>query len=519
MKIQTLTINSHREVITKIIKEVLLLFDVVITGREAADYPQLSIVNRLAEPVKDLHTRNWEAGPDGTAVHMTTSVYLFHYDGKVDVWQQASAGVSDERAAAAENRLIKLNLYDIFIKHLGGQPAPWGILHGVRPTKIVHRWIGYGCDEQTCISRLEREFACSAEKAQEIVPMAFRQLPFLRRTSPHTVSVYVGIPFCPTRCLYCSFPSNILPERKRLEHFMAVLRQDIAAARADMDRFGFEVQNIYIGGGTPSALPDDMFRELLELVSTSFRGGQTLEFTVEAGRPDTMTAAKIAALHDYAVDRVSVNPQTMQQRTLDFIGRRHTVAEVVDMFQALRAAGIPSINMDIILGLPGETAADVADTMRQVLALGPDDVTLHALAMKRGSRLKKLWEAQKISLPGAQETRQMFAAAMHSLAEAGLRPYYLYRQGYMSGDLENVGCCRPGKESMYNIQIMEEHQTIIGIGGAAVSKVVDFRAHRLRSAFHAKDLVTYLRDIDIYIAKRRQLLNDTYGEKGEFLFE
>lgn len=519
MRVQTLTINSHREVIVKIIKEVLLLFDVAITGRGAADYPQLSIVNRLEKPVKDLHTRKWEAGPDGTAVHMATCVYLFHQDGRAEVWREAATGVSDERGAAAENRLIKLNLYNIFIRHLGGQPAPWGILHGVRPTKIVHRWISYGCDEPTCISRLEQEFACSAEKAQEIVPMAFRQLPFLQKTSPRTVSVYVGIPFCPTRCLYCSFPSNILPDRSRLEQFMAVLRQDMSAARADIERFGFQVQNIYIGGGTPSALPDDMFRELLELVSTSFRGDQTLEFTVEAGRPDTMTAAKVAALHDYAVDRVSVNPQTMQQRTLDYIGRRHTVTEVVDMFRALRTAGIPSINMDIILGLPGETAADVADTMRQVLDLGPDDVTLHALALKRGSRLKKLLETRKIDLPGAQETRQMFAAAMRSLEEAGLRPYYLYRQGYMSGDLENVGCCRPGRESMYNIQIMEEHQTIIGIGGAAVSKVVDFRAHRLRSAFNAKDLITYLRDIDIYTAKRRKLLNDTYGEKGEFLFE
>ena len=177
----------------------------------------------------------------------------------------------------------------------------------------------------------------------------------------------------------------------------------------------------------------------------------------------------------------------------------------------LREAGIPHINMDLILGLPGETSEDVRDTMEKVTALGPDDITLHALALKRGSRLKLLMEGQHVELPSDEETRRMSEIAMAYVRKTGMHPYYLYRQGYMSGDLENVGCCRTGAEGMYNIQIMEEHQTIIGIGGAATTKVVDFRRKRMKSSFNAKDLVTYLRDIDIYIEKRRQLLDEAYG--------
>uniref|UniRef100_UPI0026ECE500 coproporphyrinogen dehydrogenase HemZ n=1 Tax=Selenomonas ruminantium TaxID=971 RepID=UPI0026ECE500 len=232
------------------------------------------------------------------------------------------------------------------------------------------------------------------------------------------------------------------------------------------------------------------------------------EFTVEAGRPDSITPEKIAAMRDYKVTRVSVNPQTMQQRTLKVIGRQHTPEAVVEMFHALRAAGIPHINMDLILGLPGETAADVDDTLAKVTALNPDDITLHALALKRGSRLKLIMEERHVDLPGAEETRKMAETAMGYMERFGYVPYYLYRQGYMAGDLENIGCARKGAEGMYNIQIMEEHQTIIGIGGAATSKVVDFKNKRMKSSFNAKDLVTYLRDIDSYIEKRRALLDE-----------
>ena len=234
---------------------------------------------------------------------------------------------------------------------------------------------------------------------------------------------------------------------------------------------------------------------------------------MEAGRPDSMSAEKIACMKSYAVTRVSVNPQSMRGETLVRIGRHHTPEDIVRMVREIRAAFDVHINMDVILGLPGETAEDVRATMAAVTALAPDDITLHALALKRGSNLRLRMETEHIELPSDAETMRMSETAVRAVEEAGYRPYYLYRQGYMSGDLENVGYARPGAESIYNIQIMEERQTIVGIGGAAATKVLGIRTGRMHSVFNAKDLVTYLRDIDIYIEKRRALLRTEYEEE------
>ena len=221
-----------------------------------------------------------------------------------------------------------------------------------------------------------------------------------------------------------------------------------------------------------------------------------------------MSPAKIEAMVKAGVTRVSVNPQSMQQKTLKRIGRNHTTESIITMYNDLREAGIPEINMDVIIGLPGETVADVADTIDRLLELAPDDLTIHSLALKKGSRLKM--NLEEYELPSDEECRAMFDTAMEKVTKAGLLPYYLYRQGYMSGQLENVGCARDGAESMYNIQIMEEHQTILGMGGAASSKVMNWQEMRLKSVFNAKDLVTYIRDIDVYIEKRNELLKEAY---------
>jgi len=487
----------------KITKEVLNLFKVEICGPDAAaDYAQLSVV----------YTRLPGAtGHEGAGVRVRTRLWRIDRSGREEIFEREGTGEADEREGAALHRLAKLGLYRIFTENLGYPEAPWGILHGVRPTKIVHRWIASGHAEAQIVRRLMRDYACSEEKARVITPMAFRQLPFLRTSDAKTISIYVGIPFCLTRCLYCSFPSNILPGEEKLAQFMQVFRKDLEAAEDAVRHYGFEVQNIYVGGGTPTALPNKFFDEMLEMVYHAFYGAKTFEFTVEAGRPDSITPEKIQTMRRLQVTRVSVNPQTMQQRTLDLIGRRHTPDDVRRMYHALREAGIPHINMDLILGLPGETAEDVADTMRQVVALGPDDITLHALAIKRGSRLKHIMEDRHVELPSDEETRRMSETAMRYVREGGYQPYYLYRQGYMAGDLENVGCAKPGAEGMYNIQIMEEHQTILGIGGAAATKVVHPGTLRMKSSFNAKDLTTYLRDIEEYIGKRRALLDEAYG--------
>ena len=499
MKIRSLTINSRAEVIVKIVREVLTLFKVEIVGRAGeADYAQLSVVNR-------------QSGCEPPSV--MTEVFLFARDGACEKFYFVSDGKADEVPRAAVHRAIKRNVYAFFRTRFAVPPAPWGILHGVRPTKIVHRWLRSGMSPEKIVARLGEDYDCSADKARLITDVAVRQLSFLAQGDARTVSIYVGIPFCLSRCLYCSFPSNLLPSEKKLRTFMEVLARDLNAAAEDVRTLGLTVQSIYIGGGTPTSLPNDFFAEMLKMVYNAFYGSHIAEFTVEAGRPDSMSAEKVAAMKTYAVTRVSVNPQSMQEKTLERIGRHHSPADIVRMVHEIRAAMNVHINMDVILGLPGETAEDVERTMAAVTALAPDDITLHALALKRGSNLRLKMETERVELPSDAETQRMSEAAVHAVEEAGYRPYYLYRQGYMSGDLENVGYARAGAESIYNIQIMEEHQTIIGIGGAATTKVLGIRTGRMRSVFNAKDLVTYLRDIDIYIEKRRALLRAEYEEE------
>ena len=499
VKIRSLTINTSTEVIVKIVREVLMLFKVEIIGRTGeADYAQLSVVNR-------------QTGCEPPSV--MTEIFLFATDGSCEKFIFSSDGAADEVPRAAVHRAIKRNVYAFFRARFQLPPAPWGILHGVRPTKIVHRWMRGGMTPESIIARLQEDYDCSAGKARLITEVAVRQLPLLAHSDVRRVSIYVGIPFCLSRCLYCSFPSNLLPGREKLRAFMDVLARDLAAAADDVRALGLTVESIYIGGGTPTSLPNDFFAEMLKMVYNAFYGSNIAEFTVEAGRPDSMSAEKIAAMKAYAVTRVSVNPQSMQAETLRRIGRHHSPEDIVRMVHEIRAALNVHINMDVILGLPGETAEDVGRTMAAVTALAPDDITLHALALKRGSNLRLKMETEYVELPSDAETQRMSTVAVRAVEQAGYRPYYLYRQGYMSGDLENVGYARAGAESIYNIQIMEERQSIIGIGGAATTKVLGVRSGRMHSAFHAKDLVTYLRDIDIYIKKRRALLRTEYEEE------
>ena len=501
MIVRRFLLDRREEVIVKLVRELLELFKIRVleneegTGGERADFAVLSVRHEIImEPVPTVHTELFAEEETGEERRFSLS----------------GAARQDEKAMAAVHRLVKLNLYRLFRVHFAMPAAAWGILHGVRPTKIVHRFIEAGFTQEEIVARLLEDYEVSLEKASYMTAMAFRQRPFLQTSDERTISVYIGIPFCRSRCLYCSFPAYILPNDEQLAAFFAAWDKDLAAAKREIERHRLKVQSIYIGGGTPTSLSNADFERMLSLVEDAFYGEHTGEFTVEAGRPDTMTPDKALAMKRHRVSRVSVNPQTMQQRTLRRIGRAHTPEDIVRMFCLLRETGEFSINMDVILGLPGETRADVADTMTKVLALRPDDVTLHSLALKRGSKLKM--HLEEYELPDDAEVQAMFQTAMERVAGAGFLPYYLYRQGYMSGQLENVGCACPGAESMYNIQIMDENQTILGIGCAATSKIMNFRTKRLKASFNAKDFHTYVRDIDAYIAKRAALLQEAYGD-------
>lgn len=497
MKIKNFCINSSEEVVVKIVKEVLTLFKIDIMKEEEAaneaDYERLAVENLMIGATRSC---------------VLTKMILTQKNGSEEMFTKEARMRDDEKAQAGLRRLIKKNLYDILLRALTARPAPWGILHGVRPTKIVHKYIERGFARAEILARLQEDYAVALPKAELIVDLAFRQRPFLAMTDDKTVSVYIGIPFCLSRCLYCSFPSYVLPEDKVLQAFWTALKKDLLAAKRVVDTHRLRVQNIYIGGGTPTSLPSALFEEFLALAESSFYQPGTVEFTVEAGRPDSVDDAKIKAMLAHHVSRVSVNPQSMQEKTLKHIGRNHTVRDIIELFEHFRQSGMKNINMDLILGLPGETADDVEDTMRQIVSLRPDDITLHALALKRGSALKR--NPGDYALPDDETAARMFAIAMRYVGEAGFLPYYLYRQGYMSGNLENVGCCRPGAEGLYNIQIMEEQQTIIGIGPAATTKVVDPAARSLQTAFNAKDLTTYLQCVDKYIEKRTDLLHRAF---------
>lgn len=420
-------------------------------------------------------------------------------------------------------RLVRLNLLKLMQQITGHTPGPWGILRGVRPTKIVHKLLDQGLNHCEITDRLISEYAVTPAKAELITGIAIHQRPFIatpdKRDEGKVVSIYVGIPYCPSRCLYCSFPAYVLPEqREQLNIFLRAITKDIESTARLLAKFNLAVENIYVGGGTPTSLGAADLSGLLALVKQRFCGPQTKEITVEAGRPDSINDEKIDVLRQYKINRVSINPQTMQDKTLKQIGRRHTVQDIIDVFAKIRHADIPIVNMDVIAGLPGESHADMEDTMRQIALLNPENITVHTLALKRGSILRDALSSGVMTgqaLPNEEITQLMLKTAAAYTASMNMHPYYLYRQKYMTGNLENVGYAKPNTDCLYNMQIMEERQTIIGIGPAAGTKAVNPNHWRLQSSYNAKDVGSYIKNLDIYLSERHTLLSRLYGDHEE----
>ncbi|SMC59642.1 coproporphyrinogen dehydrogenase HemZ [Sporomusa malonica] len=420
-------------------------------------------------------------------------------------------------------RLVRLTVLRLMRKLTGSNPAPWGILRGVRPTKIVHRLLDQGLIRSQITAKLVQEYALEPAKAALVTGIAIHQRPVIvspdNPVNEKKISIYIGIPYCPSRCLYCSFPAYVLPERReQLDAFLRSITRDIESTSQLIARFNLSVESIYVGGGTPTSLSATDLAALLALIREGFRSAQTKEFTVEAGRPDSINNEKIDVLRQYGVNRVSINPQTMQDKTLKQIGRRHTVQDIIDIFGKIRYAGIPLVNMDVIAGLPGETEADMEDTMRQIAMLNPENITVHTLALKRGSILKESLSSGILSgqsLPNEEVTQAMLKVATDYATSLDMHPYYLYRQKYMTGNLENIGYAKPETDCLYNIQIMEERQTIIGIGPGAGTKAVSPNHWRLQSSYNAKDVVSYIKNLDVYLNERNTLLSRLYGDCKE----
>lgn len=406
-------------------------------------------------------------------------------------------------------RYVTKKVYD-WLSDKTGIHLAWGMLTGVRPTKLVMQKIESGMEREEIIKFLKNAYGVSDEKAQLAWEIAQREKTLLGKLDYNSgYSLYVGIPFCPSICSYCSFSSSPLEKWKgNMDSYLDALCKEITAIGKAAE--GKKLNTIYIGGGTPTTLEAHQLERLLGTIDSVFSCEHLKEFTVEAGRPDSITKEKLEVISRFPVSRISINPQTMQQKTLDAVGRRHTVQDVKDVFHMARSLGFENINMDLIAGLPGEDAGDMQDTLKQIEALGPDSLTVHALAIKRAAKFGQ--EHRELDLH--TEIEQMVKDSADSAARMGLVPYYLYRQKNIAGNFENVGYAKVDKAGIYNILIMEEKQTILAAGAGASTKIVlpekiemgNGKKTNLVRIENVKDITEYISRIDEMIERKGEWL-------------
>ena len=423
-------------------------------------------------------------------------------------WEAASESteisVDYEDRFETKNR-IKRRLYVLLMGETGKQ-LPWGTLTGIRPTKIAMTKLAEGALPEEIFRYMKETYFTSDEKIRLSIEIAQRERQLLSAIDyKNGYSLYIGIPFCPTTCLYCSFTSYPIGKWKERtgEYLEALFREMDYVAE---EKRGCTLDTVYFGGGTPTSLSPEDLDILITRLKKTFDFSTVQEFTVEAGRPDSITREKLQVLKNHGVTRISINPQTMKEETLKLIGRRHTVEDVKERFQMAREMGFDNINMDLIIGLPEEGLEDVRTTMEEVKALAPDSVTVHSLAIKRAARLNTMKEVYKVLK--ITNTQEMIDLTAQYAREMGLEPYYLYRQKNMAGNFENVGYAAPGKACIYNVLIMEEQQTIIGCGAGTTTKRLFPEENRIERAENVKDVEQYISRIDEMIERKRRLLSE-----------
>nr|WP_249730355.1 coproporphyrinogen III oxidase [Paenibacillus sp. J2TS4] len=405
-----------------------------------------------------------------------------------------------------------------------GLEQPWGILTGVRPTKLIHNMMAEHDIEQ-CRQILREQYLVTDPKVKLLADVAERQLKVIPDLFhlDREVSIYIGIPFCPTKCAYCTFPAyDIRGNNGSVQGFLEGLHYEIREMGRWMQQAGLGITTIYWGGGTPTSIEAEEMDALFQTIQQSFPGmNQVRELTVEAGRPDTITPDKITVMKRWNVDRISINPQSFTQATLDSIGRHHTVKETIEKFQLAREMGMNNINMDLIIGLPNEGIEQLQLTLDETAKLLPESLTVHTLSFKRASKMTK--NRSQYEVAERDEIAEMMNMASAWMDRYGYQPYYLYRQKNILGNLENVGYSLEGRESLYNIVMMEERQTIIGLGCGAVSKILhpaiageDGRVQQKIDRFpNPKEPIAYIQNYREYVDKKIRLLNQAYNTKAE----
>lgn len=412
---------------------------------------------------------------------------------------------SEVEIRRVRKRQVKMALYELLREETGMRP-PWGALTGIRPTRLLYEALDAGLDMDAARRQVMRQFDVSADRARLLCEIADMQRG-LRVPERGGYDLYIGIPFCKSRCSYCSFSSGEIGRNHKLvaPYTEALIREIQGAARL-MASAGLRVRAAYMGGGTPTSIPCGDLERILAAAREGFGGA--VEWTVEAGRPDTIDREKLEMLRRMEITRISVNPQTFCDATLARIGRSHSGADTVAAYELARELGFDDINMDLIAALPGETPEIFAASLEQVISLAPESVTVHALSIKRSSRLHEQMHVSgaghtQVSVAGAGE---MIAHARERLTACGWRPYYLYRQKYMAGNLENVGYARPGRACLYNIGNMEETVSVLALGAGAISKWLFEKNMRIERSANVKSIEEYIRRVDEMVLRKRRLI-------------
>ena len=398
-------------------------------------------------------------------------------------------------------RLVKNAMYRAALKS-GVQKPAWGALTGVRPGKLMAGLIAAEPDEKAALRRFIAEYDVSPARAALCLATSRETLKADASLGPKDVCLYIGIPFCPTRCAYCSFVSQSVEKSMKLvEPFLKALKREIAATAEQVRTLGLRPVSVYMGGGTPTTLTAAQLDRLCTVMEENFDLSAMREYTVEAGRPDTITEEKLRVLRAHGADRVSVNPQTMRDRVLELIGRRHTAADIVTALDMVRKVGGFDVNMDLIAGLPGDSVPGFRETLEKVLTLGTENITVHTLSLKKGSRIT----LEETPIPGAKEVATMLDYAGRRLTASGYAPYYLYRQKFMSGGFENVGWARDGRVNLYNICIMEELRSILAMGGGGSTKLIRTDGGRNIRLMAPKYPLEYIENIEKTCADKTRI--------------
>ena len=406
---------------------------------------------------------------------------------------------------------IKKGIY-IFLKEITKKSPPWGTLVGIRPTKIALSMLDLNYTEEKIAEFYKKTYLTDEDKINLCIEVAKLEKKLVNKDK-RSVSIYIGMPFCPTRCLYCSFTSNPINSCKAIvEPYLKALTYEISKTSKYIKDKGLNIESVYFGGGTPTSVDDIQFNNIMNVIFSNFINEfKVKEFTVECGRPDSISYKKLETMKAFKVNRISINPQSMNDATLKLIGRFHREEDIIEKFNMARELGFDNINMDIIVGLPGEGLEHVKNTCSKIYRLAPDNVTVHGMSVKRGSRLHENIILNKdYKEPDYDETLQMFKSTYDLAKDLNMKPYYMYRQKNMVGNMENIGYCKDGKEGLYNIEMIEENQSIIACGADAVSKIVFMDENRIERFANVKDVREYINRVEEMIIKKNQLLDQCF---------